>query len=191
VRDTRVVLALTVLAFVTTFLAMPIATFFPSFAKVVLSGEQTPEQRLAMLMVCQGLGAIVGALVVGSRGRFPHMGRALLATQVLLGVFVVAFALSRSLPLSLVLIFICGMCSMAVFSMSFSLVQLIVPDELRGRVVSIYMVALRGGWPLGALVAGALADRFTPPIVMAVTAGTLAVIAASLLLRKNGTLNNL
>ena len=99
--------------------------------------------------------------------------------------------MSRSLPLSLVLIFICGMCSMAVFSMSFSLVQLTVPDELRGRVISIYMVALRGGWPLGALVAGSLADRFTAPVVMMATAGTLSVMAASMLLRKNGTLNNL
>ena len=74
VRDTRVVLVLTVLAFVTTFLAMPIATFFPSFAKVVLTGDQTPEQRLAMLMACQGLGAIVGALVVGSSGPLPAHG---------------------------------------------------------------------------------------------------------------------
>ena len=76
--------------------------------------------------------------------------------------------MSRSLPLSLGLLFVCGMFFMAVFSISFSLVQLTVPDDLRGRVVSIYMVALRGGWPLGGLVAGALADRFTAPHVMAV-----------------------
>ena len=57
---------------------------------------------------------------------------------------------------------------MAVFSISFSLVQLTVPDALRGRVVSIYMVALRGGWPIGGLVAGALADRFSAPHVMTV-----------------------
>ena len=106
--------------------------------------------------------------------------------QILLGLFVAAFAVSRSLPLSLVLIFLCGMCSMAVFSMSFSLVQLTVPDDLRGRVVSIYMVALRGGWPLGALVAGALADRFTAPVVMMASAGMLAVIAAAMLLRRTG-----
>ena len=137
-----------------------------------------------MLMACQGLGAIVGALIVGSLGRFKHMGRALLAMQILLGLFVAGFASRARLPLSLVLIFICGVCSMAVFSMSFSLVQLTVPDELRGRVISIYMVALRGGWPLGALVAGALADRFTAPVVMMATAGTLSVMAASMLLRR-------
>jgi MFS family permease len=191
VRDTRVVLILTILAFVTTFLAMPISTFFPSFATHVLSGNETAAQRLWMLMASQGLGAIVGALLVGTLGPFPRMGRALLTTQILLGIFVAAFAASRSLPLSLLLIFICGMCSMAVFSMSFSLVQLTIPDDLRGRVVSIYMVALRGGWPLGALVAGALADRFTAPVVMMTSAGLLSVVAATLLLRKNGTLNRI
>ena len=63
------------------------------------------------------------------------MGRALLGAQILLALFVAAFAASRSLPLSLLLIFIAGICSMAVFSMRFSLVQLTVPDDLRGRIV--------------------------------------------------------
>jgi len=142
-----------------------------------------------MLMAAQGLGAIVGALVVGSAGRFKHMGRALLGGQICLALFVTAFALSRSLPLSLVLIFCAGICSMAVCSMSFSLVQLTVPDDLRGRVVSIYMVALRGGWPLGALVAGALSDRFTVPVVMTANCAGLVLIAGTLLLRKQGTLH--
>ena len=108
----------------------------------------------------------------------------------LLALFVAAFAASRSLPLSLVLIFLAGVASMAVFSMSFSLVQLTVPDELRGRVVSIYMVALRGGWPLGALVAGFLSDQFTTPVVMMGNSLVLALIAAGLLLRGRGTLHN-
>ena len=77
---------------------------------------------------------------------------------------------------------------MAVFSMSFSLVQLTVPDALRGRIVSIYMVALRSGAPLGGLIAGALADRFTAPVVMTVSAGMLMTVAMTLLMRKNGTL---
>jgi MFS family permease len=169
---------------------MPIATFFPSFAQA-LPGNETPAQRLSMLMACQGLGAILGALLVGTLGPFKRMGRSLLTTQLLLGLFVAAFAASRSLPLSLLLIFICGMCSMAVFSMSFSLVQLTVPDELRGRIVSIYMVALRSGGPIGGLVAGGLADRFTAPVVMTVSAGLLSLVAATLLLRRNGTLNRI
>ena len=117
------------------------------------------------------------------------MGRALLGVQILLGLLIAGFAASRSLPLSLVLLFFGGICSMAVFSMSFSLLQLTVPDELRGRVVSIYMVALRGGWPLGGLVAGALADVFSAPSVMIVNGSVLAVVASFLLLRRRGTLN--
>jgi len=188
VRDTRLMLVLTVLAFVTTFLAMPVSTFLPAFATTVLHGDQAPETRLWMLMACQGLGAIVGALMIGSAGRFKHMGRALLGGQILLALFVAGFASSRSLPLSLVLIFLAGVASMAVFSMSFSLVQLTVPDNLRGRVLSIYMVALRGGWPLGALVAGFLSDRFTTPYVMIANSAVLILVAGALLLRKNGTL---
>ena len=189
VRDHRILLIVTVLAFVTTFLAMPIATFLPAFATQVLSGDETPQQRLSMLMACQGLGAITGALLVGSLGRFRYMGRALLSLQILLGLFVAAFAASHTLWLSLSLLFIVGICSMAVFSMSFSLLQLTVPDELRGRVVSIYMVSLRGGWPIGGLVAGALADRFTTPTVMIASGCLLSMVALTLLLRRHGTLN--
>jgi len=189
VRDTRVLMTLTALAFVTTSLAMPVSTFFPTFASE-MGGSLTPAQRLSMLMAFQGLGAIVGALIVGTLGPFKRMGRALLTTQILLGLCVAAFAMSRSFPLSLGLIFASGMCSMAVFSMAFSLVQLTVPDALRGRIVSIYMVALRSGGPIGALVAGGLADRFTAPVVITISAGLLAAIALSLLVRRNGTLQN-
>jgi MFS family permease len=73
------------------------------------------------------------------------------------------------------LLFVGGMCFMALFSISFSLVQMTVPEGLRGRVVSIYMVALRGGGPLGALVAGALADRFSAADVMTVNSVALAL----------------
>ena len=189
VRDQRLLFVLTIMAFVTTFLAMPVSTFLPAFATQFLTGDQAPEKRLAFLMAAQGLGAIAGALMIGSRGRPRYMGRALLIGQILLALSVSAFALSRSLPLSLALIFLAGFFSMTVFSMSFSLLQFTAPDELRGRVVSIYMVALRGGWPIGSLVAGALSDVFTAPIVIVASAGTLAGIAAILLLRRDGTLN--
>jgi MFS family permease len=189
VREQRIMMILTVLAFVTAFLSMPVATLMPTFA-ASFSPTGNAQQWLWVFMACQGLGAIVGALVVGSLGRMRHMGRALLVGQMLLGLFIASFAASRVLPLTIVLLFVSGICSMAVFSMSFSLLQLTVPDDLRGRVVSIYMVALRGGWPLGALVTGAIADVFSAPVVIGVNGIVLFSVALALLLRRSGTLHH-
>jgi MFS family permease len=183
----RIMLILTILAFVTAFLTMPVASLMPTFA-ASFSPTGDAQQWLWVFLACQGLGAIVGALIVGSLGRIRHMGRALLIGQILLGIFTASFAASRFLPLSVVLLFVSGICSMAVFSMSFSLLQLTVPDELRGRVISIYMVALRGGWPIGALVTGAIADVFTAPAVIIVNGVVLVAVASALLVR-GGTLN--
>jgi predicted MFS family arabinose efflux permease len=166
VRHNRLMMTLTILVTISTFLAMPLLTMLPAFATEVLTGAGSHETRLSLLMASQGLGAIVGALVVGSLGGSHHLGRVLLGVQILLGLIIAGFAQSTSLPLSLVLLFAGGMFFMALFSISFSLLQLAVPDNLRGRVVSIYMVALRGGGPIGSLVAGALADRFSSTAVM-------------------------
>ena len=187
VRDTRLMLTLTVLVVISTFLAMPLLTFLPAFAADAVTGGGRTETRLSLLMASQGLGAIVGALVVGSQGKFRHMGRVLLGVQIALGILIAAFSQSTRLPVSMLLLFLGGMCFMAVFSLSFSLVQLTIPDELRGRVVSIYMVALRGGGPIGGLVAGAFADRYSASSVLLVNGVLLAIVAGSILLFKRGS----
>ena len=187
VRDNRMMYTLTILVAVSTFLTMPILTMLPAFATEVLAGSiGTPESRLSMLMASQGLGAILGALIIGTVDTARHMGRLLLAVQIGLGLLIAAFALSTSLALSLALLFVGGILFMALFSISFSLVQLSVPETLRGRVVSIYMVALRGGGPLGGLVAGALADRYSASSVMAVNGLVLAFLATWILVFRHG-----
>jgi MFS family permease len=179
VRHERLMLTLTVLVTISTFLAMPIVTMLPAFAQTVLADAGgTPETRLSLLMACQGLGAIAGALLVGVLGRFRHMGRAVLGVQALMGVLIALFGLSRTPALSYVLIFFCGIAFMALFSMSFSIVQLAVPENLRGRVVSIYMVALRGGGPLGALATGYFADVYSAPSALIANGVLLALITA-------------
>jgi MFS family permease len=183
----RLMLTLTVLVTISTFLAMPMLTLLPTFARNVLSGEGgTPEARLAYLMASQGLGAIAGALIVGALGRFRHMGLALLGLQVLMGLLLAAFALSATLWISCVLIFISGIAFMGLFSISFSIVQLAVPEELRGRVVSIYMVALRGGGPLGALASGALADVWSAPATLIANGLLLSVVTVGILASGKG-----
>src|SRR5262249_28508789 len=89
-------------------------------------------------------------------------------------------------PLSCVLLFVCGVVQMLVVSTSFSLVQLSVPDALRGRVVSIYMVAMRGGWPLGGLVAGAIADTFSASTAIIANGLVLIAVSGGLLLVGRG-----
>jgi len=188
VRDSQVMLTLIGLVTLSTFLAMPILTMLPAFANEVLtSGGGTTETRLSLLMAAQGLGAIVGALIVGIIGTSRRLGRLLLLIQIGLGLLIAGFAVSTSFTLSLLLIFLGGIFFMGLFSISFSIVQLTVPDNLRGRVVSIYMVALRGGGPIGALVAGAFADVFTASSVMAINGLVLTLISGSLLLMRRAS----
>jgi len=180
VRHQTSLLTLMALAFVTAFLALPLTTFLPIFAQDVLQGGAA---QYAQMLSSSGAGAVTGALLVAYLGRFRHMGSTLLSAQALLAMLVIAFCASRSLWVSLVLLFGTGATMMIVMSLTTSLVQLIAPDEKRGRVMSIYMVAFRGGWPLGSLLSGYLISIGSAPVVFAVNAGILLVISAALLVK--------
>ena len=189
VRGQRLMLTLMALVVVSMALAMPIVTFLPTFAKnVMVNAGGTPETRLSLLMAFQGMGAITGALLIGAvGGKFQHMGRMLLGVQVAMGLIIMAFGWSTIPMVSYALIFCGGIAFMALFSMSFSIVQLAVPEELRGRVVSIYMVAVRGGGPIGALIAGYFADIYSAPTVMIVNGALLATITLGVIISGKGS----
>ena len=176
-------IALTVVAFATTFLGLPLMTFLPAVAQNVFHGEMSLYSRM---MAFSGAGSVCGALIVAWLGRFRHMGLTLLLMQVLFGALVAAFALSRVLWLSELLLFCCGVAAMIVTAMTTSLVQLVVPDHLRGRVVSIYMVAFRGGMPLGSLASGYAATFVGVPTVLAVNGALVSVVAIYFLSRNHG-----
>jgi MFS family permease len=183
VRRQPALIGLTILAFATTSLGNPLLTFLPLFAQNVLMGGVGQYTRL---MASAGAGAVTGALVVAWLGKFKHMGRTVLTLQIVFGAIVVLFALNRVAWISGVLLFMGGACMVMVFAMISSLVQLIVPNELRGRVMSIYMVAFRGGMPLGSLVAGYVATVTSPPTVLAVNGVLLGVVAAWFLIKGGG-----
>src|SRR5437867_4168023 len=167
--------SLIVLATATTFLGFAVLTFLPLFAQNVFhQGASTYSHLLAF----SGAGSVVGALIVAWLGKFPRMGLTALLVQALYGVFIIAFAMSRVLWLSDVLLFLTGASLMVVFSTVTSLIQLIAPNEMRGRVMSIYMLAFRGGMPLGSLVSGYLATVIRPPTVIAINGVLLVVVAA-------------
>jgi MFS family permease len=183
VRSEPAIVALTVLAFLTTFLGLPLLTFLPIFAREIFHGD---VGRYSTMMSFSGAGAVVGALIVAWLGRFKHMGLTLLLVQLAFGILITAFALSRVAWLSYILLFLDGAALLMVFSLTASLVQLIVPDRLRGRVVSVYMVAFRGGMPLGSLWGGYAASLTSAPYVLAVNGMLVAVVALYFLVRSHG-----
>jgi hypothetical protein len=99
---------------------------------------------------------------------------------------IAGFALSHVLWLSDLLLFFIGAALIVVFATVTSLVQLVVPNELRGRVMSIYMVAFRGGMPLGSLVSGYFASKFGAPIVLVCNGILLTTVATFFLVRNPG-----
>jgi MFS family permease len=174
VRGQHALVGLTTLAFLVTFLGLPLLTFLPVIAKEVFQQDMAGYSRM---MAWSGGGAVSGALVVAWLGKFRHMGRTLLIVQIVFGLFVMAFAASRVFWISELLLFGAGAALIMVFSLTSSLVQLIVPDRLRGRVMGIYMVAFRGGMPLGSLVGGYAATRVPAPWVLGANGVLLVVVA--------------
>ena len=171
-------LALTILAISTTSLGLPIRAFLPVFA-----GD---PNTLSHMMTSLGTGAVAGALVVAWLGSFERMGLTLLRVLAGFGGLISVFALLPVSPVSYVLLFLAGGALLIVFSLTASLVQLNVPDELRGRVMSIYLMAFRGGMPLGSLASGYLTTYASTSTVIAVNGGLLVLVALYFLARSHG-----
>jgi predicted MFS family arabinose efflux permease len=144
---------LVVLAFFTTLLGFSITGFLPVIVQTIFhKGPETYQ----VLLVSSGAGSITGGLIVAAMERLKGQGHVALLALLALGAATAAFALSRLLPLSCVLIFIAGAAIMASASLMLSLVQVIVSDQMRGRVMSVYNLAFRAGIPLGSLALGKL-----------------------------------
>ena len=180
VRNSPAIPPLIVLAFATTFLGMPLLTLLPVYARDIYHQGVTEYSRM---MAFSGAGAIVGSLFVAWLGRFKHMGVTTLSVQVAFGLFIVLFAITRAIYVSYALLFLTNVALMIVFSTVTSLIQLLAPNEMRGRVMSIYMLAFRGGMPLGSLASGYLASQFGAPAVLVVNGSLLMAVAAYFLLK--------
>ncbi len=183
VRRDRALTSLIIVAAASTFLGLPMQTFLPVLAQQVF-GEGV--ESYSRMMSWTGAGAVTGAMVVAWLGRFDGMGRMLLRLQAVFSVLIVAIAWSRALPLTYVLLFAAGVSSIITTSLVTSLVQLVAPDAMRGRVMSIYMVAFRGGMPLGSLVSGALIERIGLRAVLTLNGALLLAAAVYFLTRDDG-----
>jgi len=171
--------ALIVLAFAMTFLSMPMRTYIPVFVKDIF--HRGPE-TYGTLLSLMGVGSICGSLAVASVGNMPKKGRFALTMLMVMGAGIAGFSLSTLLPFSYAMLLVVGASMMAVFATVTSLVQLIVTNEMRGRVMSVYNFAFRGGMPIGNLVSGWLVTIYTTPVVLAVNGFLLILVALYFLL---------
>jgi len=165
---------LIVMAFLMTFLSMPMRTYIPVFVKDIFHrGPETYGNLLSLM----GVGSICGSMAVASLGNISKKGRFALAMMICLGAGIAGFSLSKFLPLSYVMLVLVGASMMAVFATVTSLVQLITTNEMRGRVMSVYNWAFRGGMPMGNLLSGWLVPMFTAPVVLGVNGLLLMLVA--------------
>tara|TARA_B100001146_G_C16198765_1_gene443086 strand:+ start:4581 stop:5699 length:1119 start_codon:yes stop_codon:yes gene_type:complete len=183
VKHEGALLTLTILAFMTTFLGLPLLTLLPVVVENVF---QEGVEQYSQMLAFSGTGAVIGALIVAWLGKFKRMGLTLLCVQIAFGVIIVAFSFSRVMLLSELLLLLSGATLIIVFSLVTSLVQLSVPNELRGRVMSIFMLAFRGGMPLGDLMGGTLANQISATFVLTVNGTLLVVVACYFLVRSHG-----
>jgi predicted MFS family arabinose efflux permease len=173
-RKREGMISLITLAFFISMLSYPLITFLPVIAREVFHGT---SNTFTLFLCLSGAGSVTGALLIAGRtAQAGQAGKSLQALAVL-GLTIATVALSRVLALTTGAIFLAGALLMVVFALNTSLVQSYVSDAMRGRVMSVYNVAFRGGMPIGSVVCGFLIEKTSVPMVMAGN-GVLVVILA-------------
>ncbi len=145
-------------------LGFPYVVLMPIFAATVLHGG---PHTLGFLMTASGCGALLGALYLAGRRSTAGLGPLIPGAGALFGLGLMAFAFSHVLWLSITLMVITGFGSMVQVASSNTLLQTIVEDGKRGRVMSFFLMAYFGTMPFGSLIAGSVSDRFGAPITLA------------------------
>ncbi len=153
------------------------ATLIPAWAVHILSGDATTN---GYLQSARGVGSLISALFIASLGRFQFKGKLLVFGSFMFPVLLIVFSLMRWLPLSLFVLIGVGFSVILVFNLANALVQTLVSDELRGRVMGVYTVSFFGLMPVGALIMGTLAEHFGS-VAAIITGGLITVFIASLL----------
>ena len=172
----RPIHALMILLGVVSFTAMPYAVLMPIFAEDILHGG---AKALGLLMGCSGVGALAGALALAMKKSIQGLGRWVAVSCMGFGVALIIFSFSRYLWLSAVLLIPVGLSVMVQMASSNTLIQSMVPDQLRGRVMAVYSMMFMGMAPFGALLAGSIAHAIGAPWTVAM-GGFVAIIGGAI-----------
>jgi MFS family permease len=176
-RMIRTIISLIV---VTSLFGVSFAVLLPAWAVKVLGGNATTN---GWLQSARGVGALMGALIIASLGQFSFKGRLLTFGSLLFPILVFVFSFIRHLPLSLLVLVGSGIANISIFNLANSLVQTLVRDELRGRVMGIYSLTFFGFLPVGALWIGTMAEHFGEPAAVMINAGIMLLLCAAVAVR--------
>src|SRR6202023_2411287 len=163
VNRTKIIRSLLFLIGLVSLVGMPHTVLMPVFADKILHGG---ARGLGILMGATGVGALLGALTLATRTGVRGLGRWVAFSCGGFGLSLVLFSFSRNFRLSAALLLPAGFCMMLQMSSSNTLIQAMVPDHLRGRVMAVYSMMFMGLAPFGALFGGALADHLGAPLTV-------------------------
>lgn len=161
-------------------MGMPYAVLMPVFAKEILHGG---SHTFGFLMGASGIGALIGALYLASRRSVLGLGKIIPLSAAIFGFGLIAFSLSRFFLLSLALMLLTGLAMIMQMASSNTILQTIVDDDKRGRVMSFYTMAFIGTAPFGSLLAGGLASSLGAPNTL-IIGGVSSVLGAILFASK-------
>lgn len=153
----------------------------PAWATHVLGGDVRTN---GLLLSARGLGSLIGALMIAYLGARIVRGKLWTVGTLVMPAALMIFALFRLLPVSLLMLVVMGWSLMSVVNLTNALIQTHIPDELRGRVMSVYILLFQGGFPIGALIAGYLAGLTSEAITVFTFACVLLVVAVFIQLRQ-------
>ena len=180
IRRSPVLVALLLMAVVPILFGMPYQMLMPIFAEDVLD---VGARGLGFLMAAVGLGALVGSLLVASLGDFRYKGLLLLGSVLLFGVTLILFTLSTDFYLSLILLLCVGVVNTAYLSINNTLLQINAEDQVRGRVMSIYVMTF-GFNGVGVLLVGEVAEHLDAPVAVAMGGALVVLFGLVMLLRR-------
>jgi predicted MFS family arabinose efflux permease len=178
---------LLLICFVTNLFGSPFLSLMPYFARDIL---HLGDKGLALMMGTSGGGAFCGAVVLAYLGNFKGKGWSVLAGVFVFSLFVTGFALSTSVLVSLLFIFGMGFSIVFAVALTNTLLQQLVTDEMRGRVMSMFVLSFIGAMPIGNLIAGTASERFGAPHTLAV-GGLLITVFVSVVTLRNKSLREL
>ncbi|HJY86090.1 MAG TPA: MFS transporter [Candidatus Acidoferrales bacterium] len=176
VRNTAPILALLLLVGMMSLLALPYTVLMPIFADQILHGG---AKGYGLLMGATGVGALAGGLALAARSGLRGLGRVVTLSAAGFGASLIVFAFSRTFALSMVALLSAGFSMMLQMATSNTLIQAMVPDRLRGRVMAAYSMMFMGVAPLGALFAGAVAHKLGAPFAVAI-GGAMGLVGSGL-----------